>query len=172
MKTIVILAHPNIEQSHINKSWTEALAKSHPEVKIHNIYAAYPNFAIDVQAEQKLLEESDRIILEYPFQWYSVTPLLKKWLDDVFLQGWCYGEGGNKLAGKEIGVAVSTAGLEEVYKEEMYGTVSQILKPLESTVKFVGAKYISHHVFHGAYTEDVNERLANDIESYIHFVVK
>ena len=47
MKTIVILAHPNIEQSHINKSWTEALAKSHPEVKIHNIYAAYPDFAID-----------------------------------------------------------------------------------------------------------------------------
>jgi putative NADPH-quinone reductase len=44
----------------------EALAASHPEVKVHIIYKAYPDWNIDVEAEQKLLEEYDRIIFEYP----------------------------------------------------------------------------------------------------------
>ena len=172
MKTIVVLAHPHIEQSGVNKTWTSALVQKHPEVKLHNLYTKYPDWKFDVQAEQALLEQYDRIILEFPVQWYSVTPLLKKWLDDIFLQGWCYGEGGNKLAGKQIGIALSTAGVAEAYTEEVYGTVAQILKPLESTVKFVGAEYISHHVFHGAYTPDASERLAEDVEKYIDFVTK
>lgn len=172
MKTIIILAHPNIEQSHINKSWIEALSRSNPEVKIHNIYKTYPDWNIDAAAEQALLEQYDRVILQYPYQWYSVTPLLKKWLDDVFLQGWCYGENGNKLTGKEIGVAVSTAGVEDAYAEEVYGTMDQLLRPIESTAKFVGAKYISYHTMHGAYTPDVNDRLPQNIEQYIQFVTK
>ena len=102
MKTIIILAHPNIEQSHINKSWIEALAKNNPEVHVHNIYKAYPDWNIDVASEQALLLGYDRVIFQYPFQWYNMPPLLKKWLDDVFLQGWAYGNGGENLQGKEF----------------------------------------------------------------------
>ncbi|MCI1682883.1 MAG: NAD(P)H-dependent oxidoreductase [Bacteroides sp.] len=172
MKTVVILAHPNIANSHINKVWTGALSQAHPEVHIHDIYALYPNWNIDVQAEQTLLEQADRVILEFPFQWYNMPPLLKKWLDDVFAYGWCYGEGGDKLAGKEIGVAVSTAGVEDVYNDSVYGTIGDLLRPIESTAKFVGAKYLSHHVFHGAFAPDVDERLAKDIDNYLGFVTK
>lgn len=172
MKTIIILAHPNIEQSNINRSWIEALGKSNPEVKVHNIYKTYPDWKIDVVAEQALLIQYDRIIFQYPFHWYNMPPLLKKWLDEVFLQGWSYGEGGDKLKGKEIGVAVTTAGLKEVYTESAFGTVAQLLRPMESTAKFVGAKYISHHVFYGAYTPDVQDRLPVNAEQYIKFVTK
>lgn len=172
MKTIVILAHPNIEQSNINKSWIDALAKSNPEISIHNIYKIYPDWVIDVPAEQALLAQYDRIILQYPFQWYNMPPLLKKWLDDVFLQGWAYGQGGDNLAGKEIGVVISTAGISDVYNDSVFGSVSALLKPIESTAKFVGAKYISHHVFHGAYNPDVKDRLPLNIEEYIKFVTK
>ena len=172
MKTIVILAHPNIEQSRINKTWTVALSKSHPVVEIHNIYELYPDWKIDVKTEQKLLEEADRIVLEFPFQWYNVTPLLKKWLDDVFEYGWSYGEGGDKLAGKEIGVAVSTAGVEDVYIDDIYGTIGQLLLPIKSTAKFVGARYFGHHVLHGAFAPDIEGRLAKDIDCYIRFVTK
>lgn len=171
MKTVVILAHPNIGNSRINKTWTEALSQAHPEIEVHNIYALYPDWKIDVKAEQNLLVQADRIILEFPFQWYNMPPLLKKWLDDVFEFGWCYG-GGDKLAGKEIGIVVSTAALEEVYRSDVFGTVDQLLLPLESTIKYVGAKYMSHHVFHGAFTPDVADRLAKDLDSYISFVAK
>lgn len=123
MKTIVLLAHPNIEQSTVNKAWVDALAKNNPEIRIHNIYKAYPDWNIDVLAEQKVLENYDRIIFQYPVYWYNMPPLLKKWFDEVFAYGWCYGPGGEKLTGKKIGVAISTGGIESVYTKDGYGDI-------------------------------------------------
>ena len=172
MKTIIILAHPNIEQSYINKSWIEILSKTNPEIKIHNLYKKYPDWKIDVVSEQAVLVGYDRIIFQYPFQWYSMPPLLKKWIDEVFLQGWAYGQGGENLNGKEIGVAVSTAGISDVYAESVFGTLEQLLKPMASTAKFIGATYIGHHAFLGAYTPDAGERLAKDANIYTGFITK
>lgn len=172
MKTIIILAHPNVGQSHINKTWVEALAKTNPDIDVHDLYKTYPDEKIDVAAEQALLIGYDRIIFQYPLQWYNMPSLLKKWFDEVFLMGWAYGQGGENLNGKEFGVVISTAGLDEVYKESVFGTIEQLLKPIESTTKFVGAKYIGYHVFHGAYAPDANDRLAEDETKYISFITK
>lgn len=49
-KTLVIVTHPNIEQSHVNKSWVDAL-KAHPDLyTVHEIYKLYPDGKIDVAA--------------------------------------------------------------------------------------------------------------------------
>lgn len=172
MKTIVILAHPDIEHSNINKAWITALRAKDPKVKIHNIYETYPDWKIDVIAEQVQLEEYDRIILQYPLFWYSTPPLLKKWLDDVLAYGWAYGSSGGKLAGKEFGLAVSTGGAEDAYQESVYGTIDQILKPMESTVKFINAKNIGRHIFHGALAPDAKDRLGANTEQYVNFITK
>lgn len=172
MKTLIVLAHPNIEQSYVNKSWIEALSESNPEVEVRDLYKVYPDWKIDVAVEQALLVNYDRVVFQYPFQWYNMPPLLKKWLDDVFLQGWAYGEGGENLVGKEFGVAISTAGISDVYTEAVYGTVEQLLKPMASTTKFVGAEYIGYHAFLGAYTPDANDRLQVNTKEYIKFVTK
>ncbi len=172
MKTIIILAHPDLSQSHINKARIETLQQTNPEIEIHNLYQKYPDWNIDVAAEQKLLESGDRVILEYPFQWYSTPPLLKKWIDEVWLQGWAYGAGGDKLKGKEFGVVISTAGISEAYTETVFGTVDELLKPMESTIKFVGANYIGHNAFLGAYTPDAQERLAKDMDAYLAFITQ
>lgn len=172
MKTIIILAHPNIEQSYINKVLLERLTKTNPEVEVYDLYKKYPDWKIDVATEQANLIGYDRIIFQYPFQWYSMPPLLKKWLDEVFLQGWAYGHGGENLNGKEIGIVVSTAGISDVYTESVFGTIDQLLKPMASTAKFVGATYIGQHAFLGAYTPDAAERLAKDLDVYTEFVTK
>ena len=84
-KTLVIVTHPNIEQSHVNKSWVEAL-KAHPDLyTVHEIYKLYPDGKIDVAAEQKLLESYDNIVLQFPMYWYSSPALLKQWQDDIRL---------------------------------------------------------------------------------------
>ena len=101
-----------------------------------------------------------------------MPPLLKKWIDEVFLQGWAYGQGGENLNGKEIGVAISTAGVSDVYTESVFGTIDQLLKPMASTTKFVGAKYVGHHTFIGAYTPDAAERLAKNVDIYTDFITK
>lgn len=170
MKTIVILAHPNIEQSFVNKAWIEALAKTNPEIEVHDLYKKYPDWKIDVASEHALLIGYDRIIFQYPFQWYSMPPLLKKWIDEVFLNGWAFGQGGENLAGKEFGVAISTAGVNDVYTDSVFGTTEQLLKPMASTAKFVGGTYVGHHTFLGAYTPDAGERLAKNLEEYTAFI--
>jgi len=55
------------------------------DVTIHPLYEAYPDWSIDVTREHELLLAHDRIVLQFPFYWYSSPPLLKKWLDFVLL---------------------------------------------------------------------------------------
>ena len=46
------------------------------------------------------------------------------------------------------------------------------LSTIESTTKFVGARYLGHHVLHAAFAPDIEVRLAKDIDCYIRFVTK
>lgn len=78
MKSLVILAHPNIEISRVNKRWKQELLSYTKEDTIHELYQEYPHWTIDVSNEQKLLEMYQRIILQFPLYWYSFPPLLKK----------------------------------------------------------------------------------------------
>lgn len=172
MKTIIILAHPNIEQSVVNKTWIEALAKNNPEVKVHDIYKTYPDWKIDVAAEQQLLEQYDKIIVQYPLYWYNMPPLLKKWFDEVFAYGWSYGSTGDKLVGKKLGVVVSTGGIESAYTKDNYGEITSFLNQIEATAKFVRASYDSFHVFYGALSPDAGDRLAENTEQYLQYVTK
>ena len=70
MKTLVIVAHPNIAKSRVNRRWVEEL-KKYPEVTVHELYKEYPSGTIDVEREQALLLDHDRIVWQFPFYWYS-----------------------------------------------------------------------------------------------------
>ena len=96
MKTTIFLFHPNFANSRVNK----AIAAGLPgDIEVRDMYALYPDFQIDVAKEQAVMEASDRIVLQAPMYWYSGTPLLKKWEDDVLTYGWAYGSDGNALQG-------------------------------------------------------------------------
>ncbi|GAL26611.1 NAD(P)H oxidoreductase YRKL [Vibrio variabilis] len=41
--------------------------------------------------------KADVIVLQFPFYWYSMPALLKKWMDDVFSFNFAYGPEGDKL---------------------------------------------------------------------------
>lgn len=62
-KTLIILAHPDLAQSVVNKCWAEALCK-HPErFTVHDLYAAYPDGKINVAAEQRRVEAHGSLVL-------------------------------------------------------------------------------------------------------------
>ncbi|MBU1020244.1 MAG: NAD(P)H-dependent oxidoreductase, partial [Firmicutes bacterium] len=134
MKTLVILAHPNLSNSHVNKTFMEVLGKD-DEFVIHNLYELYPDFEIDVLQEQELLLAHNTIVLQFPLYWYNMPPLLKKWFDDVFVQGFAYGTNGNKLAKKQLFISISTGGASESYTDFGYNkfTLTELLRPLEAT---------------------------------------
>lgn len=58
-------------------------AQNLENVTIHQLYATYPDKNIDASKEQELLLAHDRVILQFPFHWYSTPSLLKEWFDVV-----------------------------------------------------------------------------------------
>ncbi|NRT35256.1 putative NADPH-quinone reductase [Clostridium beijerinckii] len=78
MKTLVVLAHPDLESSKVSKVWKRELHKYPDEITIHELYKEYPDWNIDVLREQTLIETYEKIVFEFPLYWYSYPPLLKK----------------------------------------------------------------------------------------------
>jgi putative NADPH-quinone reductase len=165
-KTLIIVAHPNLAESQIHAAWLARLAEASLPVSVRNIYQIYPDWDIDAASEQALLENHDRVFLQFPLYWYSVPPLLKKWLDEVFAYGWAYGPGGNKLTNKQIGLIVSTGSVASAYQRDgrIGHTLAELLRPMEQTIRFVGAHYLPLLALQGAnqtLTEETLDRSAN-----------
>ncbi|EBP7542248.1 glutathione-regulated potassium-efflux system oxidoreductase KefF, partial [Salmonella enterica] len=104
---LIIYAHPYPHHSHANKRMLEQ-AGTLENVEIRSLYHLYPDFNIDVAAEQEALSRASLIVWQHPMQWYSVPPLLKLWMDKVLTHGWAYGHGGTALHGKHLLWAVTT----------------------------------------------------------------
>lgn len=155
MRTLVVLAHPDLAASRVNAALADA-ARPVDGVTLHDLYATYPDLVIDVDREQRLLLEHDRIVLQFPFYWYSAPPLLKKWLDEVFLYGFAYGSNGTSLRGKTLVVATTAGGAEEMYRPEGFKrfTVAELLRPFDATANITGMAYEEPFVVHGTHGLD------------------
>ena len=99
MKILIIFAHPKMSDSIVQTKMLGAI-RNLEGVTIHDIYAAYPDFLIEVDHEQGLLLEHDLVVLQHPFYWYSAPAIIKEWLDLVLEHDWAYGARGTKLHGK------------------------------------------------------------------------
>lgn len=86
MKTLVLVFHPHLEKSQVNRKLMDA-ANETGDVTVVDEYAAYPDFRINVEHEQRLIETHDRIVLQFPFYWYSSPALLKQYLSGVHFPG-------------------------------------------------------------------------------------
>ena len=171
MKTLVLIFHPNLAESRGNRHLVEEIKKD-PNATVHNVYEAYSDEKIDIQTEQQLVEEHDRIVLQFPFYWYSAPPLLKKWLEEVITYGWAYGTDGDTFHNKEILVAVTTRVDQEDYTPEgdVSFTVSELLRPLEATSNFVGAHYLEPFALHGVEHKS-DEELTKIAKEYVTYIL-
>lgn len=174
MKTLVILAHPNIDVSRVNRRWKEELEQHATDITIHEIYQAYPDWNIDVSREQKLLEAYDHIILQFPLYWYSYPPLLKKWFDDVFTYGWAYGSSGNKLHGKKLSLAMSIGDKKENYTPEgsVSFTVDEVIAPFKASINHVGGIALPYFAVFGASFQATDEEINQSAQDYIRYIRK
>lgn len=147
---VVIVAHPNLAMSRINAAWLDA-ARHVQGVTTRDLYALYPDWKIDVPTEQALLAAHKRIILQFPFQWYSSPPLLKLWLDEVLTHGWAYGTSDGALRGKDLGIAVSTWSKAADYQPDARyrRTMQELTSPFEVTARRVGMRYLEGFFLNG-----------------------
>ena len=117
-------------------------------VEIRSLYHLYPDFNIDVAAEQEALSRADLVILQHPMQWYSTPPLLKLWLDKVLSHGWAYGHGGTALHGKSVMWAVTTGGGESHFEIGSHPGFEVLGQPLEATTAYCGMKWLPPFAVH------------------------
>lgn len=174
MKTLVILAHPDIENSKVNKRWKEELGKYPEEIETHELYQTYPDWNIDVEKEQLLLETHDFIVFQYPIYWYSYPPLLKKWLDTVFTHGWAYGSQGHKLEGKKFGLALSIGDKKESYTHTgpVGFTVDEVITPFKASAKHVGAIALPYFAVFGASFQATDKEIDQSSRDYVTYISK
>ena len=139
MRTLVIVSHPSIDKSKSNSRLVAAI-RDLPGVEVRHLETLYPDGRIDVRAEQTAAAVADRIVFQFPFYWYSVPPLLKRWQDVVFEFGWAYGPGGTKLKGTTLQLVLTTGGAESAYRQGGYNlyTVRELVRPLEVTANLMG----------------------------------
>ncbi|WOO40794.1 NAD(P)H-dependent oxidoreductase [Rubellicoccus peritrichatus] len=142
-KILVLFAHPGLENSRCNQALKEAVCEM-SGVTFHDLYAVYPDFAINVKAEQTLLTDHDAVIFQFPFYWYSTPAILKEWQDLVLEHGWAYGQEGNQLQGKLFGVVTTSGGGPEAYQRGGYNhyTMNELLHPLERTAILCGMRWL------------------------------
>ncbi|MDM0012390.1 NAD(P)H-dependent oxidoreductase [Variovorax sp. J22P168] len=147
----VIAAHPHWRESRVNRRLLRA-AQAVPGVEVNDLYATYPDYAIDVRAEQARLARADLVVLLHPIQWYSMPALQKLWVDDVLDYGWAYGPGGRALEGKDCWLVATTGGPEASYHPQSYNRYffDAFLPPYEQTAALCGMRFLPPLMFHGA----------------------
>ncbi|MEO5694076.1 MAG: NAD(P)H-dependent oxidoreductase [Usitatibacter sp.] len=146
---LVIHAHPYPGHSRGGAAMLSAIREV-PGVEVRALYALYPDFDIDVAAEQRALEGADTVVLLHPLYWYSVPALLKHWFDHVLLRGWAWGDGDGALKGKRCLWAVSTGGDEQAFSPEGRHKfpIGHYQPVVEQTMRFCGMEWLEPFVLH------------------------
>ncbi len=153
----------------VNRTLLQAAQRSgQARVEVRDLYALYPDYLIDVQAEQAALAAARLVVWQHPIHWYGMPPLMKLWLDEVFAFGWAYGPGGDRLRGKDLWLVASTGGPAESYRPDGHNRYffDAFLPPYEQTAALAGMRFLPPLLLHGAHRVGEAE-LAAHAELYV-----
>lgn len=149
----LLAAHPNWRESRVNRQLL-AGAGGVSRVDVCDLYGRYPDYCIDVAAEQARVAAAQLIVLMHPIHWYAMPALQKLWIDEVFSYGWAYGMDGHALRGKDLWLVATTGGPESSYHPQGYNRYlfDAFLPPYEQTAALCGMRFLPPLVLHGART--------------------
>ncbi len=154
---LVLIAHPDIARSRVNRALAEQARLLPPgDVEVRDLYALYPDYLIDVDAEQQALAKARTVVWVHPVQWYSMPAMMKLWVDEVLAFGWAYGPGGRALLDKCLWLVVSAGGGKESYCTQgsnRHG-FEHFLPAYQQTAALMGMRFLEPFVFYGAHRVD------------------
>lgn len=142
MKTLIVVAHPDIARSN-TQSFLQETAAVVADSQWH-VLTKYDYSPAEILAEQQLVLAADRIVLQFPLYWYSAPALLWSWLDAVWQRGRFYGDEGGYLTGKTLAAVVTFSHPLRDYrvggKENV--TVDELLRPFVGVAQKTGMQYL------------------------------
>lgn len=145
MKNVLVVSgHPRLDGDSVaNRAIVEALGATAGWV-VDRLDALYPDYRIDVEAEQAKLVAADVIVLQYPVFWYAMPALMQKWMEDVFLHGFSHGSSGKALVGKKLVVSMTVGAPEGAYGEGAAVHVEDLLIPARGTCALTGMEFAGY----------------------------
>jgi glutathione-regulated potassium-efflux system ancillary protein KefF len=147
----LIYAHPYPDRSRAGKALLEGV-RDLPELDLRPLYSLYPDFAIDVAAEQSALARADIVVWQSPLFWYGLPALLHLWVEKVLAHGWAYG-GGDAVRGKTAFWVTTTGAPSAAYRAgQMHGhSFDMFVPPVSQTARFCGMHWAPPFVVHGSH---------------------
>ncbi len=167
MKKLIIVTHPDLKNSKINRSWLREFNKYPNDFIIHSLYNKYPNLNFDITAEQELLLKHQEIIFQFPLHWFSTPFALKQYIDQVLTYGWAFGPNGDKIKGKKISFAISTGGKKDSYESINAISVSNLLNDFKLSFQYCGCLIDELHIFYGAMFNPSEQSILENTEEYL-----
>ncbi len=154
----ILYAHPYSRRSNSTKALLAAVQQL-SQVHVRNLYEMYPDFHIDVEAEQSALNKARTLVLLHPLFWYHMPALLSLWCEKVLSFGWAYGldAGGNQaraLAGKRMMWAISVGGTADSFTEENgeHYSLAQLAAPIRQSALLCGLNWLTPYTLYNAIT--------------------
>ncbi|MCF7702417.1 NAD(P)H-dependent oxidoreductase [Loktanella sp. M215] len=156
-KTLVLLFHPNLSASTTNAAFAKA-ATTVEGVRVVDMQARYPDGVIDMftdaEVEAQMLLDTDRIVLQFPLQWYATPVLLKAWQDAVLTRMYYINAAteGALLSGTPIMIAVTAGNVPDAYTPEgqNYYSIDALLTPLKATAYRCGLPWHAPYIIYNA----------------------
>ncbi|WP_420962931.1 NAD(P)H-dependent oxidoreductase [Brucella sp. IR073] len=155
-KTLILLFHPDLSRSRANAALADA-ARAIPDVELVDMQALYPgdiDLFGDGEREAARLLATDRIVLQFPVQWYSTPPLLKAWQDAVLTRMFyiAYEAEGRALEGTPLLIAATAGNVPEAYRpggRNMFA-MEDLFAPLRATANRCGLGWTKPFVLYQA----------------------
>jgi glutathione-regulated potassium-efflux system ancillary protein KefF len=149
---LVVHAHPYPRKSRACAALVAAIAEL-PALEVRRLYDLYPDFDVDVTAEQAALERARLVVLLHPLYWYTVPGLLKHWFDEVLVAGWAHGREGRALQGKDCLWVTTTGGDLDAYAPagRHRHPFADFVPVVEQTARYCGMNWLAPFVVHGAH---------------------
>ncbi|MGI2260705.1 NAD(P)H-dependent oxidoreductase [Shewanella sp. GXUN23E] len=113
-KTLLISGHPNLQASVANQAILALLADE-PHIIVRKLDQLYPDYRIDIAAEQQALLAADTVIFQFPLYWSTYPAILKIWFDEVFTYNFAFGPAGDKLKNKKVILSITCGATAQSY---------------------------------------------------------
>ena len=155
-KTLILLFHRDLSQSRANAALAAAAAGI-PGVEVVDMQALYPDgleLFRDGEREAARLLSADRLVLQFPIQWYAIPALLKSWQDAVLTRMFylAYEQEGRQLEGTPLLIAATAGNVPEAYMpggRNMFPMI-ELMAPLRASAHRCGLGWSDPFIVYAA----------------------
>jgi putative NADPH-quinone reductase len=164
MKKLFIFGHPDLAaDSFMNAEILAAVKeRKQPEStlwllndkKEHGLSAGDRMLSVpfDVPAIQREMEKYEAIVLVFPYHWYSMPYLLKRFVDEVLTYEWSYAPSGKMaLRNKKLYILTTLGATEADHQRGGFNhySVAESLLPLRMTANITAMHFMEPGVIYG-----------------------